>query len=242
MIKLTFPWFKSKRSCLATSGLLEGFTDFHCHLLPGVDDGVRTMEESLEILAEYEKYGIREVWLTPHIMEDIPNTTEALKERFAELQQAYKGNLTLHLAAEYMLDSLFNERFEQNGLLAIGTGGNGLLVETSYYNLPMDFYDTLEKIRKKGFHPVLAHPERYRYMDKKDYLKLKSMGVKFQMNLFSLVGAYGEKALYKCRMLLAEEMYDLAGTDTHNLMMFSRFVAEKKLSKEECKRLITLKK
>ena len=76
----------------------------------------------------------------------------------------------------------------------------------------------------------------------KDYQKLKSMGVKFQMNLFSLAGSYGEETLRKCCMLLAEGMYDLGGTDTHNLAMFRRFVAEKKLSKEECKGLITLKK
>lgn len=242
MIKLRFSWFESQRADLVTSGLLEGITDFHCHLLPGVDDGVRTMEESLEILAEYEKSGIREVWLTPHVMEDIPNTTESLRKRFAELQQAYTGDLTLHLAAEYMLDRLFSERFEENDLLTIGNDCNGLLVETSYYNPPMDFSETLKKIRKKGFHPVLAHPERYRYMDKKVYLKLKTMGVKFQMNLFSLTRAYGEDALRKCRMLLAEGMYDLAGTDTHNLAMFSRFVAEKRLSKEECMGLTTLKK
>ena len=103
-------WPFRKKKTLAESGLLHGFTDWHCHLLPGVDDGVRTLDESLAILASYEQQGIRSVWLTPHIMEDIPNTTALLKARFAELITAYQGPLQLHLAAEHMLDGLFEER------------------------------------------------------------------------------------------------------------------------------------
>ena len=82
-----------------------GAADHHSHILPGVDDGVETMDEALRILATYEAMGIKELWLTPHIMEDIPNTPEKLKARFAQLQAAYKGNIALHLAAEYMIDN-----------------------------------------------------------------------------------------------------------------------------------------
>ena len=71
-------WPFRKKQTLEESGFFRGFTDWHCHILPGVDDGVLTMDESLQILAEYERLGVKEVWLTPHIMEDIPNTTEKL--------------------------------------------------------------------------------------------------------------------------------------------------------------------
>ena len=92
------------------SSQLSRFSDCHSHILPGVDDGVKTMEVALQVLQRYEQYGIAEVWCTPHVMEDIPNTTEQLKARFAELQDAYHGPVRLHLAAEYMMDELFEER------------------------------------------------------------------------------------------------------------------------------------
>lgn len=157
-------WPFKKRISLKSSGIFAGLTDWHSHILPGVDDGVQTMEESLAILQQYEVLGVKAVWLTPHIMEDIPNTTMRLKERFAELQQAYPGPVALHLAAENMLDHLFEERLESNDLLPIGDAGNRLLVETSYFNPPMNLYETLERIKSKGYYPVLAHPERYVYM------------------------------------------------------------------------------
>ena len=83
------------------SSLLHNFTDHHSHILPGVDDGVKKMEVSLKVLERYEQLGIAEVWCTPHIMEDIPNTTAGLQARFAELCEAYQGPIKLHLAAEY---------------------------------------------------------------------------------------------------------------------------------------------
>ena len=95
---------------IGETGILHGMTDWHCHIMPGVDDGIRSMEDSLDALSRYELLGISEVWLTPHVMEDVPNATEALKNRFSELCDAYKGALRLHLAAEYMMDSLFERR------------------------------------------------------------------------------------------------------------------------------------
>lgn len=98
-------WFWSKKETIKESRVLLGNTDHHSHILPGVDDGVETMAETLRILETYEKLGIETLWLTPHIMEDTPNTPERLSSRFAELTALYKGNIRLHLAAEYMIDN-----------------------------------------------------------------------------------------------------------------------------------------
>lgn len=193
-----------------------GVTDWHCHILPGVDDGVGDIETSLSILAEYEKMGIKEVWLTPHIMEDVPNTTTQLKERHEELVSAYNGPITLRLAAENMIDSLFYERLADNDVLPIGHRHNMLLVETSTFSAPIDFEDTLKEIRSKGYYPLLAHPERYAYMHTiKDYHKLKEIGVLFQLNLLSLTGFYGKTAMEKSHKRLKDGMYDAFGSDLH---------------------------
>jgi len=204
-------WFGKK----PLSEIWVGATDCHSHILPGVDDGVADMETSLKILAAYEKLQIREVWCTPHVMEDVPNKTEDLKARFAELKAAYQGPVRLNLAAEYMMDGLFLDRLEQDDLLTHGHEGNALLVETSYYTPPMDLHGILETVKGKGYYPILAHPERYLYMKMSDYEPLKKMGVRFQLNLASLAGAYGKYALKKAQKLLKDEAYNFIGSDIH---------------------------
>lgn len=218
-------WPFQRKQTLVESGILRGMTDYHSHLLPGVDDGVQTADESLEILRLYEQLGIREVWFTPHIMEDIPNTTAGLRSRFEQFKKCYTGNLRLHLAAEYMLDNLFKECLAHRDLLPIGEEGNHLLVETSYFNPPMDLYGMIEKIKSAGFIPVLAHPERYTYMGGKDYHRLKEAGVMFQSNLPSLVGGYGNPVKKKVEELYSKAMINLYGTDTHTLSSFNRIIS-----------------
>lgn len=220
-------WLFKQNISLVNSKIFQGFTDWHCHLLPGVDDGVQTMEESLQILAQYEALGIRKVWFTPHIMEDIPNTTAGLKVMFEGLNRAYSGSIDLYLSAEYMLDFLFEERLKSNDLLPLGSEGNHLLVETSYFRPPMDLFATLERIMVRGYYPVLAHPERYVYMEKEDYQKLWDAGVKFQLNLFSLVGLYGEAIKNKAKYLLQKKMFHLCGTDTHSRTSFLNSISMK---------------
>lgn len=224
-------WPFSRHISLADSGIFDGLTDWHSHILPGVDDGVRTLDESLDILRLYENLGVKSVWLTPHIMEDIPNTTADLRHRFDELRQTYTGPLTLHLASENMLDNLFEERLEANDFLPLGGSGDQLLVETSYFSPPMDLYGTMERIKSKGYYPVLAHPERYIYMDADDYKRLKKMGVKFQSNIPSLVNAYGIEVRKKLEWLLSEKSIDLWGTDTHHLSVFSDVIGQKTLKR-----------
>lgn len=218
-----------KRISLADSGIFREFTDWHCHLLPGVDDGVQTMEESLQILSLYEQLGVKDVWLTPHIMEDMPNTTSVLKARFEELKTVYQGDIALHLAAENMLDNLFEERLAKSDLLPLSKNGKHLLVETSYFNPPMGLNNILLRIKSKGYTPVLAHPERYNYMEESDYRQLKGLSVKFQLNLFSLVGAYGTEVRKKARWLMKKGFYDLAGSDTHGLAVLESTIYKQKL-------------
>lgn len=216
--------FKSKVKSLRESGMLEGMTDWHSHILPGVDDGIKTMEDSLDVLRTYDGLGVKRVWLTPHIMEDYPNETSALKERFEQLRESWHGKVELRLAAENMLDSLFEERLANNDLLPIGDEGNHLLVETSYYTPPMGMEDTLQRISSAGYFPVLAHPERYRYMEKDDYKKLKDMGILFQLNFVSIVGGYGETARKKAEWLLKNGMADVAGSDLHRLGSLTQLI------------------
>lgn len=225
-------WPFNKKYSIADSGILEGSTDWHCHLLPGVDDGVQSMEEALQILASYEQFGVKEVWLTPHIMEDIPNSTAMLRTRYEELKSAYKGPIILRLASENMLDSLFEERLAQGDLLPLGKEGKHLLVETSYFNPPYGLNNILLRIKSKGYFPILAHPERYVYMDKKDYEDLKRLNIAFQLNLPSLVGAYGADAKRKAKWLLENRYYQYSGTDTHRLAVWEAIAHKKQIPKD----------
>ena len=229
-------------------------TDWHSHILPGVDDGFQETEKSLSMLRNYESAGVRDLWLTPHIMEDVPNETSHLRAVFQQFQSDYEADwqkrhpgasasqvadsfseaqrgaadaapakIRLHLAAENMLDALFEKRLKANDLLPLGEKGDHLLVETSIFSAPMNFQGLLERIKNKGYTPVLAHPERYLYMEKSDYEKLKAQGIKFQRNLFSLKGQYGDTVKKRCKKLMKWGMYDYVGSDLHREGVFWRY-------------------
>ena len=208
-------WPFSNQLTLPKAGTLRGLTDWHCHLLPGVDDGVQTLAQCLRVLQSYEELGVAAVWFTPHIMEDIPNTPEQLQRAFDEVRAAYRGPISLHLAAEHMLDTLFAKRLQEGRVMPIGTAGDTLLVETSYFNPPHALDQRLDAIRQAGYHPLLAHPERYLYMEGRDYDRLRQLGVKFQLNLGSLTGVYGKTVKLKAQRLLQKGCYDRVGTDLH---------------------------
>lgn len=225
---------------LGKSGLLEGFTDWHSHILPGVDDGIRTMDESLATLEAFESRGVKKVWLTPHVMEDCPNTTQRLRDRFADLRNAYKGSLELALASENMLDALFEERLSENDFLPIGENGDHLLVETSYVNPPFGMESMIEGVFKLGYTPVLAHPERYQYMNEDDYRMWKDKGVLFQCNYISLIGSYGETARKKLEWMLKEGMIDLTGSDVHRKFVFDHVIEKSPKRSDPLKILVDI--
>ena len=200
----------------ASSGVLQGIIDCHSHLLPGVDDGVKKIEDTISILSLLEEQGVRKIWFTPHVMEDIPNKKADLLNRFAKVKTEYKGNLELSLAAEYMLDNQFNTLLEADELLPLEEGKHYLLVETSYFNAPIRFHEMLDNIKAKGYFPLLAHPERYEYMDMNDYKQLKERGISFQLNIPSLAGFYGRHVKEKAERILKADMYDMKGNDIHS--------------------------
>lgn len=207
---------------LAQAEFFSGYVDYHSHILPGVDDGLKTVEESLSALELFEKQGVRTVWLTPHIMEDIPNSTADLKRKFEELATAYNGPIILKLASENMLDSLFLDRLNANDFLPMED--KRLLVETSYFNPPYDMDNIISSIQSKGYYPLLAHPERYMYMREKDYEKLRNNGVLMQMNIPSLCGGYGEDVKEKAVWLLKNGYYSVSGTDLHRVASFENLL------------------
>ena len=224
-----------KKYSMLSAALLKGATDTHSHILYGVDDGVSTVEESLSILDFCEKAGMKSVWLTPHIMEDVPNETEHLRKRFEELRAAYKGSLELRLAAEYMLDNLFEQRLSSRDLLTHGEGY--VLVETSTWAPPIDLWGTLEKILAAGYRPIVAHPERYRYMGRAEYRRLASMDVKLQLNIPSIVGSYGAAVREKAEHLLRAGYYSMVGSDCHRSKSITSQYAAEVLKKKDIRLL-----
>ena len=228
----------NRRRSLLESGLLKGAVDQHSHILYGLDDGVKTQEDSLAILRFLEEQGVSEVWFTPHVMEDVPNTTEGIRARFEELESVYRGGLRFHLAAEYMIDTLFEERLAARDLLT--HGNDTVLVETSAVAPPINLWEVLETMRKAGYRPLIAHPERYRYMDKTDYKRLHDMGCVLQMNLPSIVGFYGESARERALDLLDKGWYSMVGSDCHRYRAIQAQYAARELKKDTLRKLAPL--
>ena len=223
------------RTSFEESGILRGKKDSHSHILFGVDDGIKTLENSLLALQRQEEFGLSEVWCTPHIMEDIPNKTVDLQHRFEELLAAYNGPLKMHLAAEYMLDTNYRARLEARDLLLLEE--DQVLVETSTRTPPYNFDELIADTMAAGYRPVLAHPERYRYMEKEKYDELVERGVHLQINLPSLVGFYGESARDKAQYILSRGLCSRIGSDCHNPKMFHEAYRRTLLNKKMLKYL-----
>ena len=226
----------NKKTSISASGILVDSVDRHTHILPGVDDGIKTIEESLAVLDFLEKEGVSTVWCTPHIMEDIPNTTEDLKRKFDELKQVYQGSVKLKLAGEYMIDTLLTERLKNKDILTMEE--NMVLVETSMHTPPYNMKYILNDMLSMGYFPLLAHAERYTYLRKTDYSKLRSLGVRLQLNFGSLVGFYGNRIQSKALLLLENGMYHCSGSDCHRFKRIvedyhSRELSPKTISKLE---------
>jgi protein-tyrosine phosphatase len=195
-------------------------TDIHSHLIPGIDDGVRTTAQSVECLKKLADWGIQKVITTPHIGHyNYQNQESAIIAGCEELrQQAAQAGLSIQIevAAEYMLDEFFLARLAQQELLSFGPK-RYLLVETSLVAPQMQLPEMIFQIQTKGYTPVLAHPERYAYYEDDGHalLDLRAQGCLFQLNWLSLVGRYGAGAEAKAKLLLKNKWVDFVGSDLH---------------------------
>ena len=200
----------------------KGFVDMHSHVLFGIDDGAKTIEDSVSIVKKFMELGIYRIITTPHVIDGVwPNTTEIILSKLSEVKNRLElegfSQFSIHAAAEYMLDENFIKLIEKRDLLPIKE--NMILVEVSYFNPPTNLFDILFTMQIEGYTPIIAHPERYSFYhkDKSKYNDLRRAGAKLQLNLLSLTKYYGRGVQKAALYLLDKNMYDFVGTDAHHI-------------------------
>jgi len=199
---------------------LHNFVDIHNHILPGIDDGAKNVQESIDLIRGFKELGITNMVATPHIMSNLyPNTKETITNSLDLLTNELLANdlkdISIEAAAEHMIDDNFEELLEQGEVMSMRK--QYLLVEMSYLQPSINFDDAIKSIMKKGFFPILAHPERYGYWhtNKANYSKYKKKGVQYQLNLLSLSDYYGPEVQRMALYLLDHGLIDYIATDIH---------------------------
>ena len=194
-------------------------TDLHNHLLPNVDDGVRSLEESKAILEHLERLGYEKVIITPHIYPEVfPNSEKELTSDFKVFMSQLDTGLDLHLAAEYYSDESLLKKVK-SGKDLLTFGDNHVLIETSFFTKSILLEEVIFQLSAHGYKPVLAHPERYFFAhdEPEFYRNLKRKDVLFQMNAGSIEGTYGREVKKAAEFLLKNDMIDVLGSDIHRM-------------------------
>jgi len=194
--------------------------DMHSHILPGIDDGAKDISQSIELIEGLIQLGFSQLLCTPHVMSDFyRNSTDTIKENLDVLRNELDKrniNININAAAEYYFDEELIKRLKNKDILSFGKK-NYLLFEFSYLNEQQQIFEIISDMIEAGYTPILAHPERYPYyvMNLEKFDQIKSMGVKFQINLLSLLGNYGESAFHGAKHLIDNNYVDFIGTDIH---------------------------
>ena len=198
-------------------------TDMHCHLVPGVDDGSKCLEESIECLETLKAVGYSRVVVTPHFQHPrFPNDEDDIVRRYGELKTAAEaagvGIEMAGIGGEYRIDSGFKSRMEQPRFLKVC--GKYLLVEFSLHQQMPGADEFIFELQLQGHEVILAHPERYPYLniDGSRMEQLLNQGVLLQCNVLSLGGFYGEEPMRRALELIDRKWVSFLGTDTHNLL------------------------
>ena len=213
-------FFKKKKS--EEKGLDLGWlgADMHSHLLPGIDDGSPDTVTSIELIRGLMALGYKKFITTPHILWDIyPNTTETITTALGSLHAALAEQglqVEIRAAAEYFIDEHFVQEVA-NKVPLLTLKDNLVLVEFSMVTAPMDLQGVLFELQLQNYQPIIAHPERYIYLQNKKsfYDDLRDAGCLFQLNLLALTGYYGRSVKELAEYLYKKGFYSYAGTDLH---------------------------
>ena len=199
-----------------------GYVDIHSHLLPGIDDGAKDLNDSIKLIQKMSSYGIQNFRTSPHVLQEVwENSSETIQQKADVLRTELKArgldHINITAGAEYMMDQNFSKLLAKNDILTLKD--NYVLVEMSFFNAPYNLYDVLFEIQHKGYIPVLAHPERYKYYHQhfEEYQKLMDAGCLLQLNILSLAKEQYGKPVYETALkLLKENKYTFVGSDTHH--------------------------
>lgn len=192
--------------------------DIHSHLIPGVDDGVRTLAQSVEIIRSFQSLGYKKLITTPHISEYYPNTADTLREGLKSVKAELKNiqlDIEIELGAEYMVDGKFLNMVKEQADLLSWHGY--ILIETPFTTSPFIFDEVIFELQTRGLHPVLAHPERYEYFfgNVEAIRRIRDKGVRMQVSASSFAGYYGPEQKKMARQILRESLIDFIGSDMH---------------------------
>ncbi|HRW98112.1 MAG TPA: capsular biosynthesis protein [Cyclobacteriaceae bacterium] len=195
----------------------------HSHLLPGLDDGVQTLEDAIDLIGQFSRLGYKKLITTPHIMSDFyRNDKESITSRLEEVRNAMNSeglSIQLDAAAEYYLDEALMEKV-MNDQPLLCFGNKLVLFETNFLTEPFQLKEFIFNATTKGYKLVLAHPERYQYLigDIEKAEDLRNRGVLFQINIPSIVGAYSRPIQKFAQQLINKGWVDFLGSDCHNQM------------------------
>lgn len=225
-----------------TFASLQMTSDVHTHILPGVDDGSPQTETSVAILRGLQQRGIRKVVFTPHIMPELYDFSEQnLRNRYEDFVKALPPDITLQtkLCAEYFVDDTFIERIHDNMLCF---DDRSILIEMSYFYRSRTIRESIFELNVAGYRPILAHPERYGYYQDcpADMDEVLNLNCRYQLNIQSLIGAYGLASVQLLEYLLDRNVYSFIASDIHQESQFKYLdeVVVKSKYVESIKRLI----
>ncbi|WCM41803.1 histidinol phosphatase [Flavobacterium sp. CBA20B-1] len=209
----------------------DAFMDIHSHLLYGLDDGSKSLNDTKKLIENLKSFGFEQFITTPHTTPLVwENTKEGITQQYEKVKSELGfSTAQFRVASEYLMDDSFLKRLENERLLCLKD--NYVLVEMSYINPPIQLYEIIMELQSQNYQPILAHPERYNFY-KRDYAsfkKLKSAGCLFQMNLLSSTGYYGSGITEVADYLLKENMYDFVGSDVHHSKHIDAFSNDLKI-------------